>query len=111
MRKIWLENAAKCIAQQAPQSARFIYQSATEVFPQSKKLWFAWIQMETDPTEILKQAMDKSGKEIFVLRYSKHLWKVQHKGQEALEILKEKYSALKSENLLLALQKMYREEK
>jgi hypothetical protein len=40
--------------------------------------------MEQDPTDVLYQAMQKSNKEIFVLKYSKHLWKKLHKGQDAL---------------------------
>jgi hypothetical protein len=65
--------------------------------------------MEEEPTQVLKSAMENSGKEIFVLLYSKHLWKKLHKPFDALKILQERYEKEKSDNLLLALQKMYRE--
>jgi len=67
--------------QGAIETARFILEAGLEVYPEKKKLWLAWCKLEEDfgskesLAQILKDAKDKSGKIIFVLKYCKHVWK------------------------------------
>jgi hypothetical protein len=59
---------------------------------------------------VLKDAMEKSQKIIFILKYSKHVWKKLNDPKQALIILEQEFEKNKCEPLLLAYSKMLRED-
>lgn len=75
--------------------SRYIFQAGLEIYPTKKKLWFSWINLEEEfgskeqLSTVLKDAMEKAQQNnvIFVLKYSKHVWKCLGDPQKALEIL------------------------
>ena len=80
-RQVWMEDAKKCEMSLAMETARQILKEASELYPTKKKLWFASLKLEEaygsvqSQARILKEAMEKSKHVLFILKYSKHLWK------------------------------------
>ena len=94
----------------AMETARQILKEASELYPTKKKLWFASLKLEESygpvqsQARILKEAMEKSKHVLFILKYSKHLWKKLDQPKEALEVIRLKYEENPQDNnLVLAL--------
>lgn len=111
-----MADSAKCLAQGAMETAKFFLLEGIEQFPQKTKLWNSLVKIEEDygsaesVGKTLSEAMERSGKTLFVLRYSKHLWKKMEQPEEAYRVLAKKYQEDGGqEAVLLALQKMARE--
>lgn len=118
MRRIWIEEADVCKKKAAIHTARCILKEGLEIFPAKKKLWHSWITLEqefgsdTSLAEVLKNAMLKANNNlIFILKYSKHVWKKLDQPTLALSVLRDEFKKNpESEHLCLALQKLLRAE-
>lgn len=90
-RQAWIEDANETVnAHGCEATARAILVEGLKKFPGKKKVWEALVDLElkvgTDLTEVLKRAMEQSGKPHFAQKYATHLT-AQGRAEEAIQVL------------------------
>lgn len=119
--EIWIENSRQYRSHGALRCARFLLDDAVERFPGTEALWNQKIKLEEETgtpethAQALKSAVEKVEHNTpYILKYSRHLWKKMANSSGSLSILEQYYHQKKDsdpgfEDILLALQEMYRE--
>lgn len=110
MRKVWKDNAAECVRQEAIETARALYFNAIALFPSKKSLWYEAINLEErvgskqNQEDLIQRAIQATNQIFFYLKYAKLVWKFRQNVQQTRDVLLQGYKKHPdSEDLILAL--------